>query len=189
MFLEIWKRKCSVLAYRWGTISMTNLDIPRIGYYGKIRKDPITNKLQPQYPIWKTYALMYCVSMPLILICMMPAAILAISQFLLEEYVLNTVGSESLLIYIPSIVEAIIVAIFSGKYEILANKLTDWENHRTQAQYERHRYVVFICFFFVCTYKKIKIFLSCCYIGVVVGIPIPIDTSIISSICSLLNHS
>lgn len=139
MFIEIWKRNCSELAYRWGTISMTNLDIPRIGYYGKISKDPITGKLQPQYPIWKTYALMYCVSMPLILICMMPCAILAISQFYLEEKVLATVGPDSLLVYVPSIVEAVIVAVFSGKYEILANKLTDWENHRTQAQYERHR--------------------------------------------------
>lgn len=139
MFLEIWKRKCSALAYRWGTISMTNLDTPRIGYYGEIRKDPITGKLQPQYPIWKTYVLMYCVSMPLILICMLPAAFLAISQFYLDKKVLEMVGPDSLLIYAPSIADAVIVAVFSGKYEVLATWLTDRENHRTQAQYERHR--------------------------------------------------
>lgn len=118
---------------------MTNLDIPRIGYYGIVRKDPITGKRQPQYPMWKTYAIMYCISLPLIVICMLPAAFFALTQFWLEDKVLNLVGPESYWTYFPSIVESIIVTIFSGQYEKLATWLTDRENHRTQAQYERHR--------------------------------------------------
>ena len=118
---------------------MTNLDTPRPGYYGEIRKDPITGKLQPQFPFWKTYAWMYCVSMPVIFICMIPAGLLAVSQFYLEEKMLELVEPDSYWTYLPSIAEAIIVAVFSGKYESLANWLTNLENHRTQAQYERHR--------------------------------------------------
>lgn len=128
---------------------MTNLDIPRIGFYGTLGRDPITGKMQPQYPIWKTYALMYCVSIPLCLICMIPAALLAVSQFWLEARVLDAVGPDSLLIWLPSIFEAVCVALFSGKFEVLANWLTDQENHRTQAQYERHRVVKLIALEFV----------------------------------------
>lgn len=120
---------------------MTNLDIPRIGYYGVVRKDPITGKRQPQYPMWKTYATMYCISLPLIIICMLPAAFFALTQFWLEDKVLNIVGPDSYWMYLPSIFESIIVTIFSGQYEKLATWLTDRENHRTQAQYERHRYI------------------------------------------------
>lgn len=139
IYLEVWKRKCSALAYRWGTIYMTNLDVPRIGFYGLVGKDPITGKMQPQYPIWRTYAAMYCISIPLCILCIIPAGILAVSQFWLEAKVTEMVGPESLLTYLPSIFEAIIVAVFSGKFEVLATWLTDKENHRTQAQYERHR--------------------------------------------------
>lgn len=149
MFLVVWKRKCSALAYRWGTITMTNLDIPRIGFYGTIGKDPITGRMQPQYPIWKTYALMYCVSIPLCIICMIPAAVLAISQFWMEAQVVAMFGSDSLLTWGPSIFEAIMVAVFSVQFEKLANWLTDRENHRTQAQYERHRVVKLIALEFV----------------------------------------
>lgn len=139
MFLEIWKLRCSSIAYRWGTVTMTNLDIPRIGYYGKVSRDPITGRMQPQYAMWKTYALMYSVSLPLIIICLLPAAFFALSQFWLEEKILAAVGTGSILVYLPSIVESIIVTIFSSQYEKLATWLTNLENHRTQAQYERHR--------------------------------------------------
>lgn len=118
---------------------MTNLDKPRVGFYGKIGKDPITGKLQPQYPIWKTYTFMYCVSLPLILMCMLPAAFLAISQFWLEDQMKQYVEPDSLINYIPSILEALCVALFSGKFDSFATWLTAKENHRTQAQYDRHR--------------------------------------------------
>lgn len=84
---------------------MTNLDQPRAGFYGIIGKDAITGKMQPQYPIWKTYAIMYCVSIPLCLICMIPAALLAVSQFWLEGKVIEVIGPDSWLIYLPSIFE------------------------------------------------------------------------------------
>lgn len=80
---------------------------------------------------------------------MIPAALLAMSQFWLEGKVTDLVGPDSWLTYLPSIFEAICVAIFSGKFETLANWLTDRENHRTQAQYERHRVVKLIALEFV----------------------------------------
>lgn len=88
---------------------------------------------------------MYCVSLPIIIICMLPAAFFALTQFWLEDKVLSIAGPDSYYMYIPSIFESIIVTIFSGQYEKLATWLTDRENHRTQANYERHRYMFKIC--------------------------------------------
>lgn len=64
---------------------MTNLDMPRIGYYGKLGRDPVTGKLVPKYPLFKTYVQMYCVTMPIILLCICGASVIAWSQFWIER--------------------------------------------------------------------------------------------------------
>ncbi|KAJ9594502.1 hypothetical protein L9F63_014114, partial [Diploptera punctata] len=56
IFLEVWKRKCSELAFTWGTIGMTSLDEPRPNYRGVMGIDPVTGRYQPQFPRWKTNA-------------------------------------------------------------------------------------------------------------------------------------
>lgn len=139
VFTEIWKRRCSILAYKWGTIVMTNLDMPRIGYYGKIGKDPITGKMTPRYPLYKTHLKMYFISMPIILLCLTGATLLTLSQFWAEDYIRDTFGAESYIMYVPSIIQSTLVALLSLAYEYLSTWLTDLENHRTPIQYERHR--------------------------------------------------
>lgn len=53
---QMWNRKCSELAFQWGTINMTSLDdTPRPTFHGKMGEDTVTGKMQPQYPAWKTY--------------------------------------------------------------------------------------------------------------------------------------
>lgn len=83
---------------------------------------------------------------------MIPAAVLAISQFWLEAKAAEMFGLESWLTYLPSIFNALIVAIFSGQFEVLSNWLTNMENHRTQAQYERHRYYIIMFLLINCYY-------------------------------------
>ncbi|XP_055550170.1 anoctamin-10 isoform X2 [Wyeomyia smithii] len=139
VFLELWKRKSSSHAYRWGTITMTNLDEPRVGYYGKLGRDFITGKLTLHYPKWKTYVQMYFVTAPIILLCISIAAFVTIFQFYVESYLAESFGLDSYIMYVPSIVNAIYIALSTVAYDKLATYLTDKENHRTQSQYERHR--------------------------------------------------
>ncbi|KAL9707566.1 hypothetical protein quinque_011084 [Culex quinquefasciatus] len=139
VFLELWKRKSSAHAYRWGTITMTNLDEPRVGYYGKLGRDPITGKLTPQFPKWKTYVQMYFVTAPIIILCISIAAFVTIFQFYVEEQLAESFGLDALVMYVPSIVNAVYIALSTILYDRLATFLTDRENHRTQSQYERHR--------------------------------------------------
>lgn len=52
----MWRRKCSELAYLWGTIGMaSSMDEPRPNFRGTMGVDIVTGKLQPQFPRWKTY--------------------------------------------------------------------------------------------------------------------------------------
>ena len=90
--MELWKRKCAGFSYRWGTIEMTSLDKPRTKYYGVLKPDPITGKMTLQYPMRFTYLQMYCISYPVVLICVSAAAYFALYQFQIEAEVLADFG-------------------------------------------------------------------------------------------------
>ncbi|XP_023291245.2 anoctamin-10 [Lucilia cuprina] len=139
IFLELWKRKCAGYSYRWGTIEMTSLDKPRTNYKGVLKPDPITGKMTMQYPMRYTYLQMYLVSYPVVGLCVIASAYFALYQFQIEAEVLADFGPDSWLLYVPVIVQSILIAIFSWAYEKLATFLTDTENHRTRSQYDRHR--------------------------------------------------
>lgn len=139
IFLERWKRKSHEMAFRWGTISMTNLDSPRIGFYGKIGRDPVTGKLTPQYEKWKTLLQMYFISVPIMIFCIIILGTGAISQFWIDDYLKDIYSADSYILYLPSIIYAVLLAVVTVQYDKLATWLTDKENHRTQSQYERHR--------------------------------------------------
>lgn len=139
VFLETWKRKCSKMAYSWGTLSLTNMEIPRPDYYGKLGKDPITGKMTPQYPMWKTICQVYLVSVPVILSCIVGAGFMTICQFWFEDYFIEKFGIESYVVLVPSICQSIFVAILTVFYDRFATYLTVKENHRTQSHFERYR--------------------------------------------------
>lgn len=137
--MELWKRKCAGYSYRWGTIEMSSLDKPRTNYKGVLKPDPISNKMTLQYPMRYTYLQMYLVSYPVVVLCVIACAYFALYQFQIEAEVLADFGPDSWLLYVPVIVQSILIAIFSWAYEKLATFLTDLENHRTRSQYDRHR--------------------------------------------------
>ncbi|KAG5674939.1 hypothetical protein PVAND_004883 [Polypedilum vanderplanki] len=139
VFLEVWKRKQSVMAYKWGTLSLTNVELPRPEYYGKIGRDPITGKMTPQYPLYKTQIQVYFVSVPVIVLCTIGAIFLTLFTIYLEDYFILQYGLESYITMIPSIIQSILVAVLTVFYDRFATYLTVMENHRTQSQFERHR--------------------------------------------------
>lgn len=127
------------MAYKWGTLSLATLELPRADYYGKLGRDPITGKMTPQYPQWKTQLQVYLVSVPVIIFCMVVGVVMAILQFWFEDYLIEHFGYESYITMLPSIFQSIFVAVLTVFYDRFATYLTVKENHRTQNQYERHR--------------------------------------------------
>ncbi|KAJ8961004.1 hypothetical protein NQ318_020308 [Aromia moschata] len=161
--LEVWKRKSNELAFKWGTIGMTSMDEPRPNFRGTMGIDAITGKIQPQSPRYMTYVKMYVVSIPVVLVCMVVAFFVMLVSFWAEDYIKQS-EDESLQQYIifPSIIYSVVVFIMNLYYRKLANFLTEWENHRTQSQYERHRVTKLVLFEFV------NSFLSLFYIAFII---------------------
>ncbi|KAK7789933.1 hypothetical protein R5R35_010907 [Gryllus longicercus] len=155
VFLEVWKRKCSELAFSWGTIGMTSLDDdPRPNFHGHMAVDPVTGRFQPQFPRWKTNARLYFVSLPIVLLCMTGAFFVMLASFWAEEYLVQvrrTTGlrAGAVLVLMPSIVYTALVFVMNLYYRRLATRLTEWENHRTQTQFDRHRVTKLVLFEFV----------------------------------------
>ncbi|XP_021955512.1 anoctamin-10 isoform X1 [Folsomia candida] len=152
--LELWKRKCSELAYVWGTLRMTKWEDPRSNFRGKMSMDPVTGRYQPKYPWWKTAVKVYGVSFPIVLVCLFGAFYIMLYSFWIEEILVEMQhenGSKlaAILVYVPSIVYAILVYLMNFYYRQLASFLTEWENHRTQSQFERHRVTKLVLFEFV----------------------------------------
>lgn len=102
-------------------------------------KDPITGKLTPQYPMYKTHLQIYFVSVPVIFICILGSAYMTIIQFYFEDSLVEKFGADSYIVLLPSIFQSVFVAVLAVFYEKFATWLTLKENHRTQSQYDRHR--------------------------------------------------
>ncbi|GFG34765.1 hypothetical protein Cfor_04644 [Coptotermes formosanus] len=154
IFLEVWKRKCSELAFTWGTIGMTSLDEPRPNYHGVMGIDEVTGRHQPQFPRWRTNVRLYCVSLPIVLLCMIGAFFVMLASFWAEEKLISMkkqqgLEASGLLILLPSVMYSATVFIMNSYYRKLATWLTEWENHRTQSQFDRHRVTKLVLFEFV----------------------------------------
>ncbi|XP_066260073.1 anoctamin-10 [Euwallacea similis] len=162
LFLELWKRKSNELAYKWGTIGMTSLDEPRPQFRGVMGVDAVTGKVCPQSPRYMTYVKMYLVSIPVVIFCMILAFYLMLLSIWAEDYIKQMEGQNDYLIMVPSVVYSILVMVISVYFKDFAAYLTEWENHRTQSQFERHRVTKLVLFEFV------NNFLSLFYIAFVI---------------------
>ncbi|KAK9510462.1 hypothetical protein O3M35_005246 [Rhynocoris fuscipes] len=149
LFLELWRRKCSELAFIWGTITMTSFDEPRPNFRGVMGVDAVTGKTLPQAPRFITHLKMYCVSLPIVVVCMFGAFLVMLFSFWVEDHLRQIPDIPIVMIYIPSIVYAILVYAMNLVYRRFATFLTEWENHRTQSQFDRHRVTKLVLFEFV----------------------------------------
>ncbi|XP_077290700.1 abnormal X segregation isoform X2 [Arctopsyche grandis] len=149
VFLEVWRRKSNALAFNWGTIGMTSLDEPRVNFRGKMGIDSITGKIQPQSPRWKTNLKMYCVSLPIVFLCLCGGFVVMLWSFWAEDEMKKHFDPDSWMIMIPSIIYTALVYIVNLMYRSFCTFLTEWENHRTQSQYDRHRVIKLVLFEFV----------------------------------------
>lgn len=123
--------------------------LSRADFYGVLEIDPVTLKRAPQYPIWKTMCQFFFVSLPIMLLASLCMGFMALSQFWIEEYLLEVYSIDSYIHLVPSIVQAMLVAILTIFYDRFATYLTVMENHKTQSQYEKYRVIKLIVLEFV----------------------------------------
>ncbi|GAA6099537.1 anoctamin-10 isoform X1 [Tachysurus ichikawai] len=126
VFLEVWKRCSAQLAYGWGTLSRKKaFEEPRPGFHGVLGLNPVTGREEPTY-----------------------------SHTNAESWALSIYNEDpnlltSLLLFIPSIIYAVVIELMNLLYRYAAEFLTDWENHRLESSFQNHLVLKVLVFNFV----------------------------------------
>ncbi|XP_037830354.1 anoctamin-10 isoform X2 [Kryptolebias marmoratus] len=157
VILELWKRRSASLAYHWGTLSRKKaFEEPRPGFHGVLGFNPVTGREEPLYPNVKRQLRIYLVSLPFVLLCLYFSLYIMMIYFLMEGWALsvhdeNPTFWTGLLLFIPSIIYAVVIEVMNLIYRYAAEFLTDWENHRLESSFQNHLVLKVLVFnFFNC---------------------------------------
>ncbi|CAH1797955.1 unnamed protein product [Owenia fusiformis] len=164
LYLEHWKRRSSVLAYKWGTLDKEDdlLKEPRPLFKGDLQRSPVTGRLEPYYPNWKRNLFRYFITTPIICTCLGLVFLSMLAIFELQEWVNGKIAQgeyPAFLRFIPKILLAVSIGIQDDIYKRIATWLNDLENYRLDETYENHLVIKLVLFQFV------NSFLSLFYIG------------------------
>ena len=140
VILEVWKRQSASLAYSWGTLSRKKaFEEPRPGFHGALGLNPVTGREEPVFSYSKRHLRMYLVSVPFVLLCLYLSLHVMMIYFDMEVWALGLHHEEptlwsSLLLYVPSIIYAVVIEVMNRLYRYVAEFLTEWgELHRRLA--------------------------------------------------------
>ncbi|XP_015256551.1 PREDICTED: anoctamin-10 [Cyprinodon variegatus] len=132
IILELWKRCSASLAYRWGTLSRKKaFEEPRPGFHGVLGFNPVTGREEPLYPNAKRQLRIYLVSLPFVLLCLYLSLYVMMIYFQMEAWVLSIHDQEpsfwtAVLLFIPSIIYAVVIEAMNLVYRYAAEFLTEW---------------------------------------------------------------
>nr|KAF6334794.1 anoctamin 10 [Pipistrellus kuhlii] len=155
VILEVWKRACASMTYRWGTLVMKRqFEEPRPGFHGVLGINSVTGREEPLYPSYKRQLRIYLVSLPFVCLCLYFSLYIMMIYFDMEAWALGVhenSGSEwtNILLYVPSIIYAIVIEIMNRLYRYAAEFLTSWENHRLESAYQNHLILKVLVFNFL----------------------------------------
>ncbi|XP_034084300.1 anoctamin-10 isoform X2 [Gymnodraco acuticeps] len=157
VILELWKRFSTSLAYSWGTLSRKKaFEEPRPGFHGVLGFNPVTGREEPLYSNTKRQLCVYLVSLPFVLLCLYLSLYVMMIYFLMEGWALSVHDEEPtfwtrVLLFIPSIIYAVVIEIMNLVYRYAAEFLTEWENHRLESSYQNQLILKVLVFnFFNC---------------------------------------
>lgn len=157
VYLEIWRRRESSLAIKWGMMDYEEDEVARPQFKGITRRSPVTDELDEVFYAnqkrrkYNTLGIVVSI----ILICLILAIVAGITILRWEltsrlvYYGIDFSG------YICSTINAIQIQIFNFVYGLIAVKLTELENHRTQSEFENSLIVKTFVFQFVNSFNAL----------------------------------
>jgi hypothetical protein len=157
VYLEIWRRRESSLAIKWGMMDFEEDEIARPQFKGLNRRSPVTDELDEVYyspQSRKSYMVLGFV-VSTILMCMVIAIVAGIIILRWELTNRMIVRGIDLSGYTCSTINAIQIQLFNFCYNIIAVKLTELENHRTQSEFENSLIMKTYVFQFVNSFNSL----------------------------------
>lgn len=154
VIMELWKRHSFVLSYTWGTLQMNSqFEEPRMGYEGPMGTNPITLRHQPYYPAWKRKVKIWLVSVPFLCLFLAFALYGTFLFFRLEAWVKGFYSEHencwNCVLYLPSILHALYITGLNILHKMVAEVLTEWENHRLESSFQNNLTLKVLVFRFV----------------------------------------
>ncbi|XP_004346228.1 hypothetical protein CAOG_05555 [Capsaspora owczarzaki ATCC 30864] len=161
LFLEFWKRRNAEIVFDWDVIGLEEDEPPRPQYYGtEMRKDPISGVEEEYYPfkrrIFKFLTSVFAIVT--LLACVLIAVVAVLSYRLAVRasfYNRDPSNASALTAFTAALLNLTCIVILNRIYTKLATIMTDWENHRTQTDYDDVLIFKIFLFQFVNSYASI----------------------------------
>lgn len=104
---------------------------PRPGFHGVLGFNPVTGREEPVYSNAKRQLRIYLVSLPFVLLCLYLSLLVMTVYFQMEALVLLLHQQEpsfwtGALLFIPSIIYAVVIEVMNLLYRYVAELLTEW---------------------------------------------------------------
>ena len=167
-FLEFWKRKQITLAYLWHTMDFEEEEEkPRPEFLATVttlRHNPVTGKMEPYLPpTQKVPRLAGAAAVVLFFIVLVIAGVTSVIVYRAAIYALLLANNNSLIRTRAKIIVSgtaacinlVVINLLKFIYQRVAVKLTNWENPRTETDYEDSFTVKMFWFQFVNTYASL----------------------------------
>jgi hypothetical protein len=169
-FTEYWKRRNAFLNVWWGTVGFSQYEGPRAGFYGSTRSSPIDDSKETYHENIKVYYRKFVVGLMVVafMICIVIAAVtgvLFLKKLITVQYIFtddpstknvweknpnyNPLGAP-----ICGGVNAIQIGVLNAVYRMIADFLNDFENHRTDTEFENALITKVFLFQFVNSYAS-----------------------------------
>ncbi|GMS89326.1 hypothetical protein PENTCL1PPCAC_11500 [Pristionchus entomophagus] len=163
IFLTIWNRNSAVLTSEWDCESIRENESDRAQFYGTATEiDCVTGETMVVYPSWIRW-LKIAFSLIIVLFSMGVVVLSVFSVILYKCFVTQYLqcGKEfnwlcSLCIsFLPSVLNTSSTMLLGMIYSGVVYRLTDWENHRTQTEYQNALIIKLFAFQFVNNYTSL----------------------------------
>ncbi|KAK3696462.1 hypothetical protein LTR37_017963 [Vermiconidia calcicola] len=139
VFVEWWHHQERDLSVRWGVKGVSAMDQKRREFKPEhSTQDPITGETMQIFPA-KNRVMRQALSIPFIIIAVTALGTIITSCFAIEVFISEVYSGplKSLLVFLPTVILTTALPALSGVLTTVAQKLTDFENYETEAQYER----------------------------------------------------
>eukprot|EP00808_Paulinella_micropora_P004205 g19562.t1 len=152
-FLEFWKRRQATLGALWGVTDFHETEQTRPEYKGELKKSVVDASVEKQYPFWRRlFRLLLGNSVVFVLIGAVLASVFGIVFF--RALAIKELGKRGGGI-VASIVSSIQIILFNLLYTRLARRINDFENHRTESEYENALIAKTFIFKFINSYNTL----------------------------------
>ncbi|KAM8860423.1 anoctamin-10 isoform 2-T3 [Synchiropus picturatus] len=142
--MELWKRRSASLSYRWGTFHLAErFAEPRPSFHGDLGVNPVTGRVEPLFSEWQRDLRMALVSVPVVGL-FLGLVVFGMMCFYWGEAQVQQLHQDwdsmlsQTLLYMPSVLHIVYTNVLATVYKMVAQSLTEFENHREESAFQNH---------------------------------------------------